>query len=519
MPRSVIVRLARASIRERLRRRSFQAALVGMTLLGLQITMGRVSVRLDDWRGVLNSAWAGSANALVGAFFLVLLGFPLVRGSIGDDRDSGVGGLLAASPLSRAGYIGGRVLANFVLLLALTAPLLFTAAAAPWIAGEDPGLRPLQLLAPFLILTLPPLTVVAAGAVLFDTVRPLRGAAGAALHGAVVITLLALADPARSIHPGLEPFGLGLLESSMIEAATAAGGHVFGDGATAPPKLGIDFEPATRSFRWEGVNWTTEVVIVRTLYPAAALLLTLLAVLAFDRFATTPARGAPSPVPAPSDPVAPAVATTPADRRERAWWIALPGGRLLGLELALLLRGQRRAWYVAWFALIGLGLLAPPGVGRSVLAPLAHLWALPLWSSMGHRERRHGIHEVLQVAPNPLWRQLPPRWLAGVLVALLACCGCGARLLLARDLEGVVALGVAALFIPALALTCGLWTGSGRAFEVLYLVLWYLGPVNRSPDFDYCGAVPDGNPGRFLTITALLLLLAGAHTLRRPRVT
>jgi hypothetical protein len=51
-----------------------------------------------------------------------------------------------------------------------------------------------------------------------------------------------------------------------------------------------------------------------------------------------------------------------------------------------------------------------------------------------------------------------------------------------------LAWGVAALFIPALALAAGVWTGGGKLFEVLYLLLWYIGPMNRTPFLDFIGA-------------------------------
>ena len=82
------------------------------------------------------------------------------------------------------------------------------------------------------------------------------------------------------------------------------------------------------------------------------------------------------------------------------------------------------------------------------------------------------------------------------------------RLALAGDWKGVGAWLVGALFIPTLALALGVWSGSSKPFEAIYLVLWYIGPLQKTPSFDFMGAVPKaveaGVPLAVLVATALL---------------
>jgi hypothetical protein len=72
--------------------------------------------------------------------------------------------------------------------------------------------------------------------------------------------------------------------------------------------------------------------------------------------------------------------------------------------------------------------------------------------------------------------------------------------------------------IPSLALALGVWTGSRRAFEVVYTFLWYLGPINQVAALDYVGVTAGALTGRFwrydLLASVLLLALAA---LGRPR--
>ena len=46
------------------------------------------------------------------------------------------------------------------------------------------------------------------------------------------------------------------------------------------------------------------------------------------------------------------------------------------------------------------------------------------------------------------------------------------------DWTAAGAWAVGALFIPTLALALGVWSGSGKLFEVVFLVLWYSAPCS-----------------------------------------
>jgi hypothetical protein len=111
-------------------------------------------------------------------------------------------------------------------------------------------------------------------------------------------------------------------------------------------------------------------------------------------------------------------------------------------------------------------------------------------------------------APRPLARQLPAAWLAGVMVAALA--GSGVLLTLARvgDGAGMLAWAAGTLFIPALALALGAWSGGRKLFEVIYVVWWYSGPLNGVPGLDFMGAQQPGLWPVYLALTLALLILA-----------
>jgi hypothetical protein len=87
-----------------------------------------------------------------------------------------------------------------------------------------------------------------------------------------------------------------------------------------------------------------------------------------------------------------------------------------------------------------------------------------LRSVLGTRETQHRTEGLIFTNPHPIRRQLPATWLSGLAVALLTGSGVALRLALSGEWSALLAWTVGALFIPALALALGVWTGSGKAF-------------------------------------------------------
>ncbi|HEX6865462.1 MAG TPA: ABC transporter permease, partial [Thermoanaerobaculia bacterium] len=120
------------------------------------------------------------------------------------------------------------------------------------------------------------------------------------------------------------------------------------------------------------------------------------------------------------------------------------------------------------------------------------IWPILLWSSLGNREARHATSELVFSAAWPIRRQLPATWAAGFLLAIVTGIGVGVRLAVAGDWPALGAWAVGAAFIPTLALAMGVWSGTSRPFEAVYLALWYIGPLQRVAALDFMGAVPEG---------------------------
>jgi hypothetical protein len=518
-PARVLWHLTRADFLERVRRQSFLVTLGLAAYLGYVVSAGQMKLVIGGMRGVYNSAWVGILMALMANLFLSLAGFYVVKNAVERDRRTGVGEILATTSMSKPLYALGKTASNLAVLLAMVAVLAAMGPVAQWMAGEEGRIDLWGLLSPFLFLCLPTMALVAACAVLFETLPVLRGGAGNVVWFFVWTGLM----PAAIELPGFpDPLGLGVVSTKLFAEIRDRFGvtthdFVFG---------GVSDERAVRTFVWQGMHWTSKMVLGQLVWLLAAVGVALLAALCFDRFDPSRGRarsrkkkegtleeatGAPVALPVPVH-----LHPLPAGARRFRFL------SLLRAETRLLLRGQRWWWYAVALGLAVASLASPLGAVRQGILPVAWIWPLLLWSALGNREARHGTTGLVFSAAHPLGRQLPAVWGAGVLLALATGGAAGLRLALAGDWPAAGAWAIGALFIPTLALTLGIWSGGGKLFEVVYLLLWYLGPMQHVPGMDFAGTLPAavraGTPLVFLVATALLGLAAVAGRKRQLRM-
>ena len=508
--------LIRADFLERIRRAGFLLTLLGAAFLGYQSIVGNITLRTGPCRGVYNSAWVGLLMAVTVTTFVSLGGFYVVKNSVERDRHTRVGEILAATPISKLGYVSGKFLSNLAVLGSAAGVLAAAAVAMQWVRGEEMRVGLWPLLAPFLLIALPTLACVAAVAVLFECLPGLAGGFGNIVFFFAWIAVLVWAGETGSRHGDL--LGLVMVEKAITAAAEAklpglSGGMSF--------TLGPRAQSSLQTFVWEGIDWTPERVLLRLQWLAVALVLTVLAAAAFDRFGAAPIRRprprrvAPQALPGLEAAGAAAAATHLAPLAARAARVRF--GALVRAELKLMLKGQRWWWHLGTAIVVVVGLATPLRAARESVLPFAWLWPALLWSGMGVREERYQTGELVLSSPRALTRQLPALWLAGVLVAALAGGGVGLRLLFSGEKAALLAWLAGALFIPSAALACGVWSGGSRLFEAVYVVVWYVGPVSHEPQLDFMGASSPANPSVALFYLVSAAVLLGLAFLGRSR--
>jgi hypothetical protein len=425
------------------------------------------------------------------------------------DRETGVGQIMATTPLTPPLYLFGKWLSNFGVLLAMVMILATVGDAIQLLAGESGDFDFPALLAPFLFVSLPMLALTAALAVLFESIGFLQGGFGNLIFFILFASAITVSIPAGRDNPALDPVGFHLLQQSMGEAAKSTFPDYGGEFV-----LGNTGDPITGVFHWSGVDWTFGILLNRFLFVGAGIALALVSAIFFDRFDTshnrperrTGSESLPLPETLPVARTARASASvplTPLNTRAAGFVF----GRLISLELKLLLKGMRWWWFLAASSLIAAALVSTPETVRSYVLPITWLWPILSWSGLGSREVRHNTKQMVFSSAGPLRRQLPAAWMAGFIVAAVTGIGAALKLWSVGDVTGLLAWFSGALFIPSLALALGIWSNSSKLFEVIYVSLWYL-IINGVTAVDYLGANSDGNIEVFIPLSLTLIAAA-----------
>ncbi|MET7398875.1 hypothetical protein ABZS66_35845 [Dactylosporangium sp. NPDC005572] len=425
--------LAVADFRERTRRPGY------LLMLLSAIGLGWLAVPAADahWvvldaggrRGVYTGAYVGLVTALTSALWLTFVGFYLVRDTVARDERTGVGHLLASTPLRTAVYLGGKFLGNVLLLGSMAAALAATTLALQQLRGESRALDLPGLLAPYLFIALPMLAVTAAAAVLFETTPMLRGGLGNILWFFVWMV-----GAVGGQSPSAPLGGIGLPHLPSM-----SGGEF---------SLGLTYvDTPLRTFEWPGLALPPSYVGGRAIVSVMAVAVALLPALWFHRF-DRPVASRAGDVPVPPSVYRGLPRTAP------AYGPGLP--QLFAGELRILVQGTPWWWWLGAALLFWLPLAVPPGVALALI----WVWPVLLWSRLGTRTTT-----FLAAYPSPHVRLLAS-WAAGVAVT--------AALGALASWQLPLPFAAASLFVPALALLLGTLTGTPRTFQALYTVWWYL---------------------------------------------
>ncbi|WP_317953932.1 Tat pathway signal protein [Paenibacillus chitinolyticus] len=541
---NITYQVALADFLERTRRFSFLVTL-GLTILAAYLFVppsdaGYVTLYFEEFRGIYNSAWVGGTTAVSTSLFLSFFGFFLVRNGIERDKRTRVGQIIEGSSLKKSHYLLGKALSNFLVLAVIAAVVIPVAICMQWVRGEDYTLHLGAYLAPYLFVVIPALAVVSAMAVLFETRPVLRSP-----FGIVLYLLLFTGVTMSTLYSGM---GNDVITKAMREKLLLT--HADYEGTYGQGILFL--ESPLKLFVWDGISWTWDVVIKQAALLLVAVLVCLLASRLFRGFKESPvvvqgpnagtaadqaiparSRGgrAPAPEQAKKAPAEPAAAKSPALASAAGLTPVRVNNRflpLVGAEFRLQFAGFPPGWYVVAVILALLCLFLPFTTALRWIWPLAWIWPISLWSSMGNREYQYGTLSVLASSPGYVRRQIPAVWLSGFLAVLLTGSGMLIRFIVTGDVVHLIYAVAAAFFVPSFALALGIWTESKRPFELIYMLLWFLGPFNQLFYADFMGtAVPAGSVNHLTSaslfiiavlLAASVLLVLAAYSKRKLKV-
>jgi hypothetical protein len=510
--------IARADFLERIRRYSF------LIMLGLVLWMAYLSASgqfrmrvVPNYLGVINSAWAGATMTITVSLLLGLFGFYLVKGSIQRDYATGVGQIMATTPLRRPVYTLGKWISNFA-VLGIMVLLMLLAGIGMNLLANTQGFNLWALSAPLVLIALPTMALVAALAVLFESIPWLRGGFGNVVYFFAFLIALTVSIEASMTgradipaNPWVDFTGWQMVGRSVVQAARA----VYPENSGIFSFAMSDWSNAAY-FTWNGLQWTGDMLLSRLVFLSLAVGIGLLAALFFDRF--NPSR----PLPVRSRKNAPGAAPEPdqgnagtpkADRPQEVHLTSSGNARaglnfraLFMMEMKLLLKGQRWWWYTIAAGLILAPLFTDLEGARNLLIA-AWVWPVLMISGLGCRENQFDTRQIVFSAPHPVRSQLPAMWLSACAALALLGLGALARFVAAGEIFSILGWLTAVIFIPSLALALGVLTGSSKAFEVIYVVWMYL-LFQRPASLDFAGLTPNSPLYVYAPLAAALIVIA-----------
>lgn len=439
------------------------------------------------YRGVYNSAWIGALIALLSEILLALFGFYMVNDNIKRDEVSRVGEVIATTPVSNCVYIIGNVLSSFAVLMTMVFIIVLTAVGMQFFYGEALSLDLYALCGPFTVFVIPVILLVGSLAILFESIPSLHGTKGNILY--VFMWLFGV----PILSDNIDLFGNNIVISSMREAGRLIYPLLSQNEFILGYAWGFPVGRTLETFIWNGLEYSSGLLFSRLLLIFTAISISVLASFRFTRF----------------DPdFTPVIYQEPQDHLETARDSYLEDSvitqvnldvleiksfsfsvwPMLEAELRLVLNETRISFLLGLFFLVSsifIGYLLPIELARTLFLPLVWIMPVFVWSKLGSREAQHHTKNLVFCSVRPVLRHLTALWLIGFLVSLATGGGVALNLVLNGTRSDFIAWLVGALFIPSFALCSGVLTGSGKFFEFLYTLLWYIGPLSGNVSLDF----------------------------------
>lgn len=465
-------------------------------------------VSLGNYRGFYNSAWVGSMVAMCVPFF-TLFGFYLISDAVKRDIDTGVGQIIATTPVTKVQYLTGKFLSNFAVLMLMLTVIAVMTVVMFVIRGETSLIQPGHLLLPLLLLTVPAMFILASIALFFDS---FTGLSRGFINIAFFFLWIFLVSSAIW-SPFTDVFGLNTCKNEITSQVAELKPDWNGDFGTGIMITGS--HAGTKIFTWEGMHWSAGIILQRIFWMAMAFGLVLLSSFGFNRFDTRESK----------------------DMTRDHWWVFRkklitneaetapitiryvdlpliePDFSFLSLvkaELRLMLNGSSRLWMIITSGLFIASVFTPLQIAWKYILPLLWFMQVLKLSKTGSREIVNRCNEYIFATARPLSRQLPATFSAATMIIFTLALPVFIRVGLSGDSYGIYAIATGAFFVPALALATGIFTGGSKLFEVAFTIMVY-GILNGIPYIDFTGAVTGsrsiGITHYFLALTIILIIL------------
>lgn len=461
-------------------------------------------------RGEYNSAWLGGMGTMLSTIFIWLFGFYMLKNRVTNDSQYKLMPLISSSPVRNLTYLSSKFLSNFFIVMTIHVILMASFLIMQLLRGENYSIEILDYIGPTLYLIIPSFAMLSAIAILFDTTPGLKGTTGNILFFFLwlILSVMSLEKPDSFI----DIFGIDVIRSDMVNEA----GFVYGEMVNGNDGGSFGYYPMNQpalTFEWQGIDWSLTKHFKRGLWIVGAILLTLLSTVMFNAFPPNNKSSSwlflrESKNSRDQRFEMPSISLTSIVKTNRVNLM-----KVVQYESLFLIKKMSLWWHLVTIAIILFCLFAPMSFVKAWL-PVMMIWPLSAWSHINVKEKRYGVIELLRTTCSPIYPFFAA-WVSGVCIATIVSLGVIIRFLIAGDYLQLLCWLIACFFIPALASALGAWSGSEKMFEVIYMIWWYLGPVNGMSYVDFSGVATPA-PLMYSAMTIILLAIAYVGVIRKP---
>lgn len=270
-------------VRLRMRRISSLLAVIAMIVISWSMIVdpktGSSLMSINNTRVLYTSSALAMGSASLLSFVLAAISFYLVRGRIIEDIRSGIGAVIAATPVSNTLFLFSRWLGGVVYILLLILVAMCSVMLLQALRG-DGSVQVLIYLQTYLLVLGPMIFSAVGAAILFDSTPFLMGKAGDVLYFFVWVFQISLVSKIEDLSGGFS-YWLMLDFSGLVTTVFALKTHLM----TNSFSLGASTFDATKMpITLPAMMWTADMIMMRLGSAAIALSVLGLAIPLFHRF-------------------------------------------------------------------------------------------------------------------------------------------------------------------------------------------------------------------------------------------
>lgn len=437
------------------------------------------------FRGIYNSVWLGWVAAVAFVSVITLIGFYFVRNSIMREREFLVSEITAATKVESWIFIFGKAFGNVLFLLLQMIAVILVTIIMQFVRGESYVVQPIKLLIPFLILAVPACVIVSVIAILFEIIPILRGSFGNVVYFFAWAFLCAVSFSGNGAAFS-DVFGM----SSAINVISKQVHFNFKQLNDIQFSFGMNgsLHGNIKTFVMDNVNIGVNFLIGRLFWIALGILLLFIASIFFKKPSllkanvSTKTKGV-KPIEQKGDYYRKEVCLSQIFEA-KAYSNNLS---IIKSEIKIMLSSAKLWWFGA-IILCSVGILFSKGDDLyKGFIPL--LWILPMfiWSKLGTLQANYNVEDYLLTYVNYRENQLINSIIAAILFTIVINTSLIIKLILLKNFVGAVYILTGSLFVNSIAMFIGNITKSSTAFEIVYIVLWYVGILNSVVSLDFLG--------------------------------